>query len=68
MPTYSFKCRACGEVTIHNVPMAERDTRTDLECEVCKGTELKRMLDNPVNKIEGGRTKGDIYAGGIKPV
>ena len=65
MANFSFKCRDCGEITVHNVPIPERDTRTDLECEVCKGTDLKRMLDNPRNKIEGGRKKGrnNSYSG-----
>ncbi len=66
MPNYSFKCRDCGEVTVHDIPMAERDTRTDLECEVCKGMDLKRILDNPVNQVVGGRSKGNIHAGGLK--
>jgi len=53
MARYTFKCNDCGEFTIHNVPIAERDTRTDLECEVCKGMNLKRILDVPNKKVNG---------------
>jgi putative FmdB family regulatory protein len=58
MPSYSFRCTDCGEKTIHNVPMAERDSRTDLECEVCKGANLKRGLDAPPSKTVNGKVKG----------
>jgi hypothetical protein len=61
MPNFTYKCLDCAEETVHNVRIDERDSRTDLECEVCRGTNLKRALDNPRNKIEGGRMKGRIH-------
>jgi putative FmdB family regulatory protein len=67
MSNYTYRCCDCGEKTVHNVPMDERDTRTDLECEVCRGTNLKRMLDAP-NKTVNGTRKGayNSNADGIK--
>ena len=58
MANFTYKCVDCAEKTVHNVPMDERDTRTDLECEVCRGTNLKRIPDAPYNKIQNGRQKG----------
>lgn len=59
MARFTFKCNDCGELTIHNVPIEERDSRTDLECEVCRGVNLKRILDVP-NKTVRGTKKGDF--------
>ena len=58
MCNYTYKCKVCGEHTVHNVPMKDRDNRPDLECEVCSNTNLVRIRDNPSNRIVGGRNKG----------
>ncbi len=58
MPNFSYKCKDCGEVTVINVPIADRDLTDEMVCEVCQGTELKRIPDKPANIIVGGRNKG----------
>ena len=68
MPIYSWKCVACGETTQAVNTMKDSHVPPRDGCEVCGGQELKKLIDNPKNVIVGGRSKGDIYAGGIKPV
>jgi putative FmdB family regulatory protein len=59
MPNYSYKCAACGAKTIYNVPIEERDSRNDLECEVCRSVVLRREMDIPGTSVRG--TKKGSY-------
>lgn len=64
MPTYSFKCTQCAEITVESRMMDERDITPD--CEVCGG-ETKRVMDKPNYKISGTK-KGNFNsnADGVK--
>jgi len=42
MPVYSYECEACGEVTNHCVPYADRENPQDCPC--CEAPEAARYV------------------------